>query len=57
MNYINPKTSSDHPGDDTVVNNGGVTVLTGAGSTPAEKVGDKATQTPTINKDVNESRL
>jgi hypothetical protein len=52
MNYINAKTSADHSGTNTITNNGGIVVICGMGATPAEKVGEKTTTTPEINRAV-----
>lgn len=46
MNFINSKKQADHSGDYNQTNNGGITIMSPKGSTPAQSVGDKFSETP-----------
>ena len=63
MSFINTKKQADHSSDYNKTNNGGLNVHLPRGGTPAQKTGDKVTETPGleeslgINKPVQESRF
>ena len=51
------KKQTDHPTDYNVHNNGGVNVGNFRGAIPADQVGDKLSEPPTINRPVIEIDL
>lgn len=50
MSFTIAKVEANHDANFSNTNNGGYLVSTPKGTKPLEKVGDKATDTPTINR-------